>query len=84
MVPEIDAKLQSLTEADFIRSHHDSYIGHYMLDQFKEDFDFDLVKELFDGLTDDSMYRNHVMRYIERMLNGGEDIPWDKNFLLRD
>lgn len=90
MVPEINTKLQSLQkgyfnyQADFIRSHHDSYIGHYMLNEFKEDFDFELVQELFDDLTGDSEYRNHVMRYIERMRNGGEDIPWDESFLLGD
>lgn len=85
---EINTQLQPIIEAyynyqaDFIRSHSDSYIGHYILDQFKEVFDFELVKELFFGLTGDSMYRNHVMRFIGRMLNGGEETPWDENFLL--
>ena len=89
-IAEIDSRLKPLTEAyfnyqaDFIRSHSDSYIGHYMLDQFKEDFDFELVKELFFGLTGDSMYRNHVMRFIGRTMNGGEETPWDENFLLGD
>lgn len=88
MVPEINTKLQSLTEAyfnfqaDFIRIYSDSFVGHYMLDQFKEDLDFELVKELFFGLTGDSMYRNHVMSFVARTMNGGEEIPWDESFLL--
>lgn len=38
-------------EADFIRNHADSYLGHYMLDDMKEDLDFELVKELASGLS---------------------------------
>lgn len=89
-IAEIDSQLKPLTEAyfnyqaDFIRNHSDSFVGHYMLDQFKEDFDFELVKELFFGLTGDSMYRNLVMRFIGRTMNGGEEIPWDESFLLGD
>ena len=73
---EIDTMLKSLTkdyynyQADFIRSHSDSYLAHYMLDSFKQDFDIELVKELAACLTNESTFRNNVKKYIEEYQPG--------------
>jgi hypothetical protein len=40
-----------------------------MLDDMKEDLDFELVKELAAGLTNESVYRKNVQKFIE---NGGQ------------
>ena len=74
-VAEIDAQLQLLVkdynnyQADFIRSHADSYLGHYMLDLMKEDLDLEEVKELAASFTTESVYSNNVKKYIE---DGGQ------------
>ena len=72
---EINEQLQPLEEeyinyhADFIRSHADSYLGHYMLDLIKDELDLDVVKELAEGFTTESVYSKNVKKYIE---NGGQ------------
>ena len=74
-VAEINAQLQPLVkdyhnyEADFIRNHADSYLGHYMLDLLKEDLDLEVVKELAASFTTESVYSNNVKKYIE---DGGQ------------
>ena len=74
-IAEIDAQLQPLVEdynnyqADFIRNHADSYLGHYMLDLMKEDLDLEKVKELAASFTTESVYSNNVKKYIE---DGGQ------------
>ena len=74
-VAEINAQVQPLVkdyynyQTDFIRNHSDSYLGHYMLDVTKEEIDFELVKELAAGLTNESVYRQHVQKFIE---SGGQ------------
>ena len=74
-IAEINAQLQPLVkdyhnyQADFIRNHADSYLGHYMLDIMKNDLDLDVVKELAASFTTESIYSNNVKKYIE---NGGQ------------
>ena len=74
-IAEINAQLQPLVkdyhnyQADFIRNHADSYLGHYMLDIMKNDLDLDVVKELAASFTTESVYSNNVKKYIE---NGGQ------------
>ena len=74
-VAEIDAQIQPLVkdynnyQIDFIRSHADSYLGHYMLDLMKEDLDLEEVKELAANFTTESVYSNNVKKYIE---DGGQ------------
>ncbi len=74
-IAEINAQLQPLVkdyhnyQADFIRNHADSYLGHYMLDIMKEDIDLEMVKELAASFTTESVYSNNVKKYIE---NGGQ------------
>lgn len=72
---EINEQLQPLEEeyfnyqADFIRSHGDSYLGHYMLDLMKEDLDLEEVKALAAGFTNESVYSKNVKKYIK---DGGQ------------
>ena len=74
-VAEINERIQPLVQdyynyqVDFIRKHSDSYLGHYMLHLMKEEIDFELVKELAAGLTNESVFRQNVQRFIE---NGGQ------------
>lgn len=74
-VAEIDAQIQPLVkdynnyQIDFIRSHADSYLGHYMLDLMKEDLDLEEVKKLAANFTTESVYSNNVKKYIE---DGGQ------------
>ena len=74
-IAEINARLQPLVkdyhnyQADFIRNHADSYLGHYMLDIMKNDLDLEVVKELAESFTTESVYSNNIKNYIE---NGGQ------------
>ena len=52
-------------QADFIRQHADSYIGHYMLDEIKESIDFEQVKELAACLKGETEFSKQVQKYIE-------------------
>lgn len=69
---ELDAEVQVLKkgyidyQVEFIRSHSDSYIGHYLLDLMKDGFDFDLVSELASGLTNESAYSRSVQEYVAK------------------
>lgn len=78
---EIDEKLQTLMEAyhsnqaDFIRSHSNSYLGHYLLDLWKFDFDIDVVKELSKGFTNESVYSKNVKEFIEKYERGEVEYP---------
>lgn len=78
---EMDEKLQALMEAyhnhqvDFIRSHSDSYLGHYLLDQLKFDFDIEVVKELSKGFTNESVYSKNVKDFIEKYERGEVEYP---------
>jgi Peroxiredoxin len=50
---------------DYVRNHADNYVGHYVLDDMKYDIEFDEVKELAELLTNESAYRDNVVKYIE-------------------
>ena len=69
---EIDAQIDPLVEAyyedqkNFIRDNSDNYIGHYMLNEAKTDFDLETVKELYEGITNESMYSKRVKEYIDK------------------
>ena len=70
-VNEIYAQLQPIIkeyydyQVEFVRSHSDSYIGHYMLDLIKYELDLDEVKELYDGLTTETSFSRNVKKYID-------------------
>ena len=74
-VAEINAQVQPLVkdyynyQVDFIKNHSDSYLGHYMLDLMKDEVDFELVKDLAEGFTNESVYSKNVQKYIE---SGGQ------------
>ena len=74
-VDELNAQVQPLVKSyydyqtDFIKSHSDNYLGHYMLDQIKEEIDFELVKELAAGISNESVFRQNIQKFIE---NGGQ------------
>ena len=74
-VDKLNAQVQPLVkdyynyQVDFIKKHSDNYLGHYMLDLTKEEIDFELVKELAAGLTNESVYRQNVQKFIE---SGGQ------------
>ena len=70
-VEELNAQLQPIIkeyfdyQVDFIKNHSDSYIGHFMLDQMKQELDFELVKELAAGFTNESAFSKSVQKFIE-------------------
>ena len=70
-VEELNAQVQPIIkeyfdyQVDFIKSHSDSYIGHFMLDQMKMELDFELVKELAAGFTNESAFSKSVQEFIE-------------------
>lgn len=71
-VEELNTEVQVLQkgysdyQVEFIRSHSDSYIGHYLLDLMKESLDFELVSELASGLTNESAYSRNVKEYVAK------------------
>ena len=50
--------------AEFVKNHSDSYLSHYLLNKAKDDMDFALLKELANGFTTESVYRNELDEYI--------------------
>ena len=52
-------------QIDFIKSNAGRYLGHYMLDEFKHDFDIETVKRIEAGFTNESVYRDNVKKFIE-------------------
>lgn len=50
---------------DFVRNNADSYVGHYVLDDMKYDLELADVKELASLLTNESAYRDNVVKFIE-------------------
>ena len=70
-VEELNAQVQPIIkeyfdyQVDFIKSHSDSYIWHFMLDQMKRELDFELVKELAAGFTNESAFSKSVQEFIE-------------------
>lgn len=74
-ISEINERLQPIIseylayQVEFIKNNSDNFIGHYMLDVCKTDFDIALVKELSDGLTNESEFSNNVKEYIKEYPN---------------
>ena len=74
-VAELDAQDQPLIkdyynyQVNFVKNHSDDYLGHYMLDLMMVEIDFELVKELAAGLTNESVFRQNVQKFIE---SGGQ------------
>lgn len=49
---------------DYLRSHGDRYLTHFMLDQEKEQLDLEVVKEIASGFTTESMYSKSINDYL--------------------
>ncbi len=70
-VEELNAQVQPIIkeyydyQVDFIKNHSDSYIGHFMLDQMKRELDFELVKELAAGFSNESAFSKSVQEFIK-------------------
>ncbi len=68
---EINMQLQPLIEAyfnnmvEFIKAHSDNYLGHYMLNEMKTTLEPSIVKELFNGLTNESRFSKQVREFID-------------------
>ena len=50
---------------DYYKSHGDSYLTHFMVDQEKVMLDFEDLKEIANSFTTESMYSKNVKDYIE-------------------
>ena len=50
---------------DYYKSHGDSYLTHFMVDQEKEQLDMEVVKEIASGFTTESMYSKSINDYLE-------------------
>ena len=60
--PLIDGYMNN--EIEFIRSHSGDYLGHFLLEQSKEELEPKTVKELADGFTTESVYSRKVKEYL--------------------
>ncbi|MCR4858996.1 MAG: DUF4369 domain-containing protein [Bacteroidales bacterium] len=60
--PLIDGYMNN--EIEFIRSHSGDYLGHFLLEQAKEELEPEKVKELADGFTTESVYSRKVKEYL--------------------
>lgn len=67
---ELNKQLQPLVESymnseiEFIRSHSGDFLGHFLLDQAKDELDPEIVKKLADGFTTESVYSRKVKEYL--------------------
>ena len=50
---------------DYVRNHADSYVAHYILDDMKYDLELAELIELADLLTNESPYRDNVVKFID-------------------
>lgn len=51
---------------DYIKAHPDSFLAHYILDQNKQDYPIDQLKELVSAFTTESIYRDDLNDYIAK------------------
>lgn len=73
MMKEISAqgdeimKKQSEFTDNFIEQNKDHFIGHYILDEKKQDYSIDELKEIVAGFPNESLYTKDLQKYIEKM-----------------
>lgn len=53
----------------FIEEHKDHFIGHYILDENKQDYPLESLKEIVAGFTTESLYTKDLNDYIAKMEN---------------
>jgi peroxiredoxin len=51
---------------EYIKSHGDSFLAHYLLDESKQDYDLATLKELVAGFTTESIYTKDLNDYIAK------------------
>jgi peroxiredoxin len=51
---------------EYIKSHGDSFLAHYLLDESKQDYDLATLKELMAGFTTESIYTKDLNDYIAK------------------
>ena len=51
---------------DYFKSHPNSFVTHYLLDQMKQDYPLDQLKEMASGFTTESVYRKRITDYISK------------------
>ena len=51
---------------DYIKTHPESFVSHYILDGVKQDYPLDQLKELVGILTNESIYKDDLDYYIAR------------------
>ena len=70
---EMNTQIEALAQErnnyyiDYIREHADSFHAQFLLDQLKEDFDADVVKELVDGFNTETVFSKSIKDYLEQM-----------------
>ena len=52
---------------NFIQQNKDHFIGHYILDEKKQNYSIDELKELVAGFPVESLYTKDLRKYIEKM-----------------
>ena len=51
---------------DYVKAHGDSFLAHYILDQNKQDYSLDQLKEMVAGFTTESVYSRDLNDYIAK------------------
>ena len=51
---------------EYIKTHPDNFLAHYILDQNKQDYPLDQLKELASAFTTESIYRDHLNDYVAK------------------
>ena len=51
---------------DYIKSHPESFVSHYILDQVKQDYPLDELKEMVGAFTTESIYKTDLNDYIAK------------------
>ena len=66
---EVEAKMEAYEDMrlDYYRNHAESFLTHFMLDQEKEQLEYEDVKSVADAITTESMYSRSINEYLERI-----------------
>ncbi len=51
---------------DYIKAHPESFVTHYILDQVKQDYPLDQLKEIVNTFTTESIYKTDLNDYIAK------------------
>ena len=62
---DIQKEMDDFTDTYF-KEHADSFVAHYILDQNKQDYPLDQLKEMVAAFTTESMYKDDINDYIAK------------------